>query len=144
MRSPARNIPPQVKVNTNGFLCLNFSGHVSTIVVTTVSMSVNWVPKPRVMSIKKKSMAHTGDIGNFDTASGYATNASPAPKRWVIILIKLSYLLKCFVVWVIPWAATWFTSTPNSWAMNPIMLKMTKPAKTLVAQLPKDMNIVSL
>lgn len=49
------------------------------MVVTTVSISVNWVPRPNVSSMKKKSIAQTGDTGSRATASGYATNARPAP-----------------------------------------------------------------
>ena len=75
---------PQVMANTSDFLWRNFSGQVSTIVVTTVSISVNCVPKPRVKSMKKKRNAHNGDIGSFETASGYATNASPAPNQEII------------------------------------------------------------
>ena len=54
-------------------------GHKSTMVVTTVSKTVNCVPKPSVSSIMKNRMDHSGAIGNWETASGYTMNANPAP-----------------------------------------------------------------
>lgn len=36
----------------------------------------------------------------------------------------------------VPWVATSDTGRPVSFAMNPTTLKITKPAKTLVPQLP--------
>lgn len=37
------------------------------------------VPTPRVMSMIMKSTAQRGAAGNFVTARGYTTNASPGP-----------------------------------------------------------------
>jgi hypothetical protein len=50
------------------------------------------VPNPSVISIKKNRNAQRGDIGRRDTASGYATNASPAPNlnKKVYKLISIS------------------------------------------------------
>ena len=79
IKSPRLYIIPQVAHKTSDFRCRSLSGHVSTIVVTTVSIKVNWVPRPRVRSIEKNRHDQTGDKGNLATASGYTTNAKPAP-----------------------------------------------------------------
>ena len=42
-------------------------------------MMVNCDPRPRVSNITKNNTDHKGDIGSLATASGYATNARPAP-----------------------------------------------------------------
>lgn len=44
----------------------------------------------------------------------------------------------------LPCVATSFTGTPISWAINPTMLNMTKPAKKLVALFPNVITKESL
>ena len=48
----------------------NLSGQESTIVVTTVSKTVNWVPSPSVSNITKNKIDQKGANGSLDTASG--------------------------------------------------------------------------
>lgn len=48
------------------------------------------------------------------------------------------------VICSIPCTATLSTGKPSSWAMKPMMPKMTKPAKKLVRQLPIDTTNASL
>ena len=38
-----------------------------------------WLSSPRVINMKKNSIDHNGGPGKFVTASGYTTNAKPAP-----------------------------------------------------------------
>lgn len=46
--------------------------------------------------------------------------------------------------YLLPCVATSFTGTPISWAINPTMLNMTKPAKKLVALFPSVITKESL
>ena len=66
-------------------------------------------------------MDHSGGNGILATAAGYAIKANPDPE-----------------------STTSLTSTPISLAMKPNMLKMTKPAKTEVAQFAVATIIASL
>lgn len=72
-------------------------------------------------SMTKNRTAHTLGNGIRTTASGYAMNASPAP-----LCITSS------------------TETPIWRARNPMIEKMTRPAKTDVAKFVKVTNIASL
>ena len=38
-----------------------------------------WLSRPMVKSIRKKRMAHSGEMGSLATASGYTTNVRPGP-----------------------------------------------------------------
>ena len=67
---------------------------------------------PKVISIVKKRIAHKGGMGIRVTAAGYTTKAKPDPED-----------------------TTSSIPTPNSFAMKPKMLKITKPANTEVEQL---------
>ena len=59
-------------------------------------MMFTWLSRPSVMSMKKKSMDQKGGPGRFVTASGYTTNARPAPARGIECSIKLVYHIALF------------------------------------------------
>lgn len=42
---------------------------------------ITWLSIPSMSSMEKKRMAHSGEIGNCVTASGYAKNAKPGPVK---------------------------------------------------------------
>lgn len=44
-----------------------------------MTLSPTWVPSPSVMSMAKKRMAQSGEMGSRATTSGYTINANPAP-----------------------------------------------------------------
>ena len=51
----------------------------SMMVETTVVTMAICVPMPSVKIIEKKRIDQSGEMGIFEIASGYATNARPAP-----------------------------------------------------------------
>lgn len=69
----------------------------------------------------KKRKDQRGATGMRAKAAGYTTKASPEPDD-----------------------TTSCTSTPRSWAKNPRMLKITKPANTDVEQLANAITMASL
>ena len=76
---------------------------------------------PSVNSMKKKRNDHNGEIGIFETASGYATNANPCPP-----------------------SATCLTSTFNCFAIKPSTLKMTTEASTDVRKSSDETTLASI
>ena len=46
------------------------------------------VPIPRLININMKRMAHSGEMGNLVTASGYAIKARPGPVKHGFIKMK--------------------------------------------------------
>lgn len=96
-------------------------GYSSTRPVTTASNMANWVSRPNVNNMKKNSTAQNGEIGICAIPSGYTTKARPGPE-----------------------VATSFTSLPETCAMKPSTLKITKPANTLVLQFMTDTIMASL
>ena len=96
-------------------------GYSSTRPVTTASNIANWVSRPSVNSMKKNITAQNGEMGIWAIPSGYTTKARPGPE-----------------------VATSETSLPETCAMKPSTLKMTKPANTLVLQFMIDTIMASL
>lgn len=66
------------------------------------------------------------------------------PLRYAILKESWEKMLLIWVICCIPCTATLSTGKPSSCAMNPMMPKMTKPAKKLVRQLPMDTTNASL
>lgn len=84
------------------YLFLNW-GHWSTIAVLMASMPANWLPKPKMNSMKKNSIDQSWGIGIWSNASGYATKANPAPcsatsGKYPYMNLFLFYLLGCTMV----------------------------------------------
>ena len=48
--------------------------------VSTVWTEIQMVPRPSIISMRKKSTAHTTDPGILAMAAGYATNANAVPE----------------------------------------------------------------
>ena len=109
------------KAINSSFRFLSTRGYSSTRPVTTASNIANWVSRPNVSNMKKNITAQNGEIGIWAIPSGYTTKASPGPD-----------------------VATSLTSLPETWAMKPNTLKITKPANTLVLQFMTDTIMASL
>lgn len=107
-----------IKISLRLFSTLGYS---STRPVTTASNMANCVSSPRVSNMKKNRTAQNGEMGIWAMPSGYTTKARPGPE-----------------------VATSDTSLPETWAMKPSTLKMTKPANTLVLQFMTETIMASL
>ena len=87
---PSKNIRTDRKSISGHLLWRKYRGKASTIEVLTVSKMVNWLSSPSVKSMRKKSIAQSGDTGSWAIASGYATKARPNP---VVYQKSFSYFL---------------------------------------------------
>ena len=61
---------------------------------------LTWLSRPMVKSMRKKRMAHRGEMGSRATASGYTTNVRPGPATGCITNVRqgVHHKRKCDVV----------------------------------------------